>query len=422
MRILCFGISHKTAPLEMREQLAFDSQATQRALTLLHKQYPEAEFLLLSTCNRTELYIVRPLHGHPREDQLLGWLRKFHSTRSEDFTRALYTYYDTEAMGHMFSVAAGLDSQVPGEDQIVSQLKQAYTTAEKTGTTKAAMRNLIDAALRAAKQVRNNTPISQGKVSVASVALECIYKTFSSLKNKRVLSIGAGKISEIILRELQLLKPRELIVANRSLNRAQQLAAACNARVIPLEDIGSAINNADVVVTCTASKKPIITTDMLRSIPLCDNKKPLLMIDLGVPRDIEPTAGELPNVDLHNIDDLQSIIDETIEVRKDHIESAREIIAEHVREFMDRMKIRDVIPTIDSLYKRIDAVVECELAAPGNRGLSAAESENLRCSLRRSLRQFCHPAVENLRKSVSGPIGSGHANVIRKIFGLDDEQ
>ena len=421
MRILCLGISYKTAPLKMREHLAFDPTATQRALTLLHRQYPDAEFLLLSTCNRTELHLVRPLHGHPREDELLRWLRKFHNTSSEDFNKALYTHSDSDAVAHLFTVAAGLDSQVPGEDQIVSQLKQAYSTAQKAGTAKAPMGTLVAAALRTAKQVRSKTPISQGKVSLASITIECISQMFGTLENKRLLSIGGGKISEILLRQIQSLKPLELLIFNRSVIRARELGASCNACVVPFKEIAAVLDKIDIVVTCTSSRKPIITAEMIRNLPARNNKKPLLLIDLGVPRDIETKVGDIKNVHLRNIDDLQSIIDETIEVRKDHIDKAREIIAKHVREFMDGMKIRDVIPTIEGLYKRIDAIVEGELSASGNRGLSKTESENLQQSLRRSLRRLCHPVVDNLRKNASGPISAVHADIIRKIFGLDED-
>ena len=405
----------------MREQLAFDPAATQRALTLLRKQYPGAEFLLLSTCNRTELYLIRPLHGHPREDELLGWLRKFHNTSSEDFNKALYTHSDTEAVTHLFNVAAGLDSQVSGENQIVSQLKQAYIAAIKADTAKGPMGTLVAAALRTAKQVRSKTSISQGKVSIASIAIECISQMFGSLENKCILSIGAGKISEIVLRQIRSFKPLELFVSNRSLTRAEELGASCNAHVIPFKEAGQILDKIDAVVTCTSSRKPIITTEMIRKIPARTKKNPLLLIDLGVPRDIETGAGEIKNICLHNIDDLQSIIDKTLEVRKDHVDNAREIIAQHVQDFMDKIKIRDVIPTIDGLYKRIDAIVDGELSAPGNRNLSETELENLRQCLRRSLRQFCHPVVENLRKNASAPISAGHANIIRKIFGIDKD-
>lgn len=420
MRILCFGISYKTAPIKIREQLAFDQAATQRALTLLHKQYPAAEFMLLSTCNRTELYIIRPLHGHPREDELLGWLRKFHDAGIEDFNKALYIHRDADAVSHLFAVAAGLDSQVPGEDQIVSQLKHAYSAAQKANTANGPTATLVAAALRTAKQVRSETPISRGKVSIASIALECISQMFGSLKNKRLLSVGGGKISEILLRQIRSLKPMELLVSNRSRTRADKLGTNCDARVIPFGEIGKMLGETDVVVTCTSSREPIITTEMIRNLPSRNTKTPLLLIDLGLPRDIETAAGDIKNVHLHNLDDLQSIIDQTFEVRKDHLDIARQIVANRVREFMDGMKIRDIIPTIDGLYKRIDAIVEGELSAGGNRGISETESENLRQSLRRSLRRFCHPVVENLRKNASAPISEAHANVIRKIFSLDD--
>jgi len=281
--------------------------------------------------------------------------------------------------------------------------------------------DLVAAALRTAKQVRSETPISRGKVSIASIAIECISQMFGSLENKRILSIGGGKISEIILRQIQSLKPMELLVSNRSPARADELGTACNARVIPFEDIGKIFGKTDVVVTCTSSRKPIITAKMIQNLPARKKQNPLLLIDLGLPRDIETGAGDIKNVCLRNIDDLQSVIDETIEVRKDHMDNARQIIAKHVGEFMDKIKIRDVIPTIDGLYKRIDAIVEKELSASGNRGMSKTESENLRQCLRRSLRRFCHPVVENLRKNASAPISAAHASVIRKIFGLDKD-
>ena len=200
MRIVCIGISHKTAGVELRERLAFDPAGRARALSRLRRRWPDAEFALLSTCNRVELYTARPVHGHPRPEELLNWLGGFHKVPAGEFAGAIYELTDADAAAHLFAVAAGLDSLVPGEAEIAAQVKDAYAAASKAGTAGKALNEMFQQAFHVLKHVRSETPIGVGKVSVATVAIDCIDKVFDTPAGKCVLSIGAGKMNQLMLK------------------------------------------------------------------------------------------------------------------------------------------------------------------------------------------------------------------------------
>jgi len=424
MRILCMGISHKTAPVAMRELLAFDRAGLDKALSLLRQRWPEAEFLLLSTCNRTELYVARPLHSHPREEELLAWLADFHSQGTSQFRRAVYHHADAEAAGQLFRVAAGLDSLVLGEAQIVQQIKSALASAQQACASGQAIRSLVSAALHTAKHVRSETGIGSGKVSIASAAIKFIEQQLGSLAGRCVLSVGAGKMNELMLRQISTLKPARVLLANRSPARAEQLAEGANCQAVALEELGQHLGQADVVVASTGSPEAIISADMLRQALASRADRPMLLIDLAVPRDIAPAAGDLPNVTLCDIDALQDVVDRTAQDRAGHVSQAQRIVAEHVAEFVDGLNSRQVAPTIEALYRRVETIIAEELAEAGNKLSTHADAEEdlqgVQRSLRRAMRKLCHPAAENLRQEAATGPGGVHAEIVRKLFELDE--
>ena len=425
MRILCVGINHKTAAVGLREKLAFDTETARRAMATLAEQWDHAEFVILSTCNRTELYTARPVHGHPRDHELRDWLARFGGVAVEDLAESLYTLSDAEAVGHLFTVAAGLDSLVPGEDQIVTQIKDAYAAAAEIDAVGAVLNEIVQTALHVAKHVRTETGLAAGKVSVASVAVEFVGHVFETLRDKRVLTVGAGKMNVLMLRHLAELGAGDILVSNRSFDRAERLAAQCGGRPVPFEDLGKHLAASDVVLTGTASEHAIIGREMVTRAQEARNWRPLLIVDIAVPRDVAPECGEIENVFLYNIDDLEGIVRGTIEMRHAERDAAETIIAEHVTEVTARLSVRDVAPTIDALYRAMEAVAAEELKAAQNK-LSGhadadADTEILRRALHRTIRRILHPCATQLRESAGTDAARAHIAALRELFRLDED-
>ncbi|MCK4602832.1 MAG: glutamyl-tRNA reductase, partial [Phycisphaerae bacterium] len=293
MRILCIGISHKTADVALREKLAFDAGQVRCALAELAGRWKQAEFVVLSTCNRTELYTARPIHGHPREEELRHWLGEFRGIGPAEYDAALYTLTDANAVRQLFAVAAGLDSLVVGEAQIASQLKEAYAQALQASAARTVMNKLFQRAFRAAKEIRSETQLADGKVSIASVAIDFVARAFETLKAKRVLNVGAGKMNELMLKHLAGLGVGQILVANRSPQRAAELAAAVGAKAVAMEELAERLGQVDIVLTSTASPEPIITRKMIETAQRRRKCQPLLIVDIAVPRDVEAGVGEL---------------------------------------------------------------------------------------------------------------------------------
>lgn len=420
MLVICFGMSHKTAELSLREKFALGPAQLDAALRELYEKFPAAEFLLLSTCNRTELYVIRALHSHPRNEEVLAFLAEMTGLETADFEEALYIQQDAEAVAQIFAVAAGLDSLVPGESQIVSQLKQALAAAQRLQVARASMTTLVAEALHVAKHVRTETGIAQGKVSVASVALELIANRFKTLAGKTVLSVGAGKMNEIILQTLRTMLPSELLITNRSHEKAMELAESCGGTFGPFESLAELVGKSDIVITSTGSTAPIITCEMLSALP----KKERLFVDLAVPRDVQADAELLDGVELYNIDDLKDTADQTLTERFKHVEQAEKIVIAHVKKFMQSSNMREVTPAIEALYARIDQIIEEELQRAevklASHGDNAEDMEIVKATLWRAFRKFCHPAADNLRKASAAKTAAAQAKILRQLFELGD--
>ena len=306
MRILCVGTNHKTAELAVREKLAMDAEQRLRALTELRATWPDSEFAILSTCNRMEVYLARPVHGHPRAEELRDWILNFQDASGPACADALYMLADAEATSHLFGVTSGLDSLVPGEPQIVSQVKEAYAQAVEAGSAHAVLNELFQAALHVAKHIRTETEIAMGNVSVASLAVDVVRQLFETLKGKCVLNVGAGKMNSLMLARLQEMQADKLVVVNRSLPAAQRLTERFGGTCGNFANLEDHLAEADVVVTSTASAEPVITLPMVQAAQKRRNWRPLLIIDIAVPRDVEPAAGELDNGDISLVVQLVS--------------------------------------------------------------------------------------------------------------------
>lgn len=425
MRILCVGTNHRRAALGLREKLAFGPDRRQAALDDLRRRWPQAEFAILSTCNRTEVYAARAVHAPPREEELRAWLGEFQGLSGEQFADCLYAVTDEQAAEHLFAVAAGLDSLIFGEDQIVGQVKDAYGEAVRAGAARAVLNELFQGALHVAKHIRSETDIVLGKVSVASVAVDFVRQVFETLAGRCVLNVGAGKMNELMLRHLRRLAPGRIVIVNRTPRRAEELAAAWGpAEVGDFERLGQHLAEADIVLTSTGSDRPIISAGMVQTAQAARRFRPLLIVDIAVPRDVEPAAGQVENVFLYNVDDLEGIVRGSLALRQDQRAAAEEIISDHVEELTASLHVRRVAPAIEALYRRMEAIAAEELADARNRLArhddAQSDEEILRRALHRTVRRILHPAVERLRRSAGTDEARRHLEALRDLFGLDE--
>ncbi|MGA2706990.1 MAG: glutamyl-tRNA reductase [Steroidobacteraceae bacterium] len=345
------GINHKTAPVALREKVAFSEERLLAALRTLRQEVGVAEVVILSTCNRTELYWAGSASG----SELTQWLERHHGV-SLELAPSLYVHQERQAVTHAFNVASGLDSMVLGEAQILGQLKDAYRVAQEAGATGPALNKLFQAAFSAAKRVRTETRIGANAVSLASATVSVARRVYSDLSERNALLVGAGEMIALTARHLAAQGVKRMVIANRSLGRAQTLAAELNAYAVGLNDLASELAAADVVICCTASPVPIITKAMAAAAVRTRRHRPIFMVDLAVPRDIEPQVGDLEDVYLYSIDDLQEVVDENRQQREMAADGARLVIDEEVARFLLESRAHDAGPAIRSLRAQADSV------------------------------------------------------------------
>ena len=346
MSLHVVGINHRTAPVDVRERVVFEPLRLADALRALLDLPQVSEALIVSTCNRTELYCV--IGGVTGDVDLGGWLERYHGL-GEGIQHSLYRLDERSAVAHAFEVAAGLDSMVLGEPQILGQLKEAYRAAQETGSTGPVLNRLFQAAFAVAKRVRSETDIGLNAVSVASAAVSMTRTVFAGVEQRTALLIGAGDTAALAARHLRADGLRRMIIANRSIDAARELAAEFQAFAIGLEDIGAHLPEADIVLASTASPTPIVTRAMVEAALAARRRRPILILDIAVPRDIDPAVAELEDVYLFTIDDLQSVVAGNIESRRNAALAADVLIAEEVARFESSQRTRDAAPAIRRL-------------------------------------------------------------------------
>ncbi len=335
MPLITLGLNHKTAPLELRERLAFTPQTLPEALHALKKLAPVEEAAILSTCNRTELYCVVADSFENSDQSLIEWFSQFHGIDSQQLSNHLYLYKHKATIRHAMEVASGLDSMVLGEPQIVGQMKDAYALANKHHTIGRLLGKLYQRAFAVSKQVRTDTDIGANPVSVAFTAVSLAKQIFGDLDQSTVMLIGAGETIELTARHLYSQGIQHMIIANRSVERAQKLADEFNGNAIGLQHIGEHLHRCDIVIASTASPLPILGKGTVERALKQRKHNPIFMVDLAVPRDVEPEVSELDDVYLYSIDDLQSVIQQNLAGRQQAAEQAREIIDNHVITFLE---------------------------------------------------------------------------------------
>ena len=344
MQLYALGLNHHTAPLAVREQVAFDPRRLPEALVELTHGHSVREAAILSTCNRTELYCT----GETPE-AAAQWLADYHRLPQQRISPYLYTLPSRDAVRHMFRVASGLDSMVLGEPQILGQMKQAARVAENAGTLGTLLHKLFQKTFAVAKEVRSTTAIGANIVSMAAATVHLAERIFENLAEQKVLFIGAGEMVELCAAHFAAQKPRRLSVANRTLERGAALAARFDGDALRLDEIGERLAEYDVIVSCTASPLPIIGQGMAERALKTRRHRPMVMVDLAVPRDIEPEIARLDDVFLYTLDDLGVIVESGLESREKAVVEAEAIITSRVDGFFNWMAAREAVPTIRAL-------------------------------------------------------------------------
>lgn len=413
MHVLSVGLNHTTAPVAVRERAAVAAEHLNEALIDIAKYTAIEEAAILSTCNRTEVYCQVPDAGVSVVSQ---WLCDFHQLPRDEVAPYLYALPDQDAVRHAFRVASGLDSMVIGEPQILGQMKTAFATAHKNGNTGKVLNRLFQHTFSVAKEVRTSTSIGSHAVSVAYAAVALSKQIFSDIAQQTVLLIGAGETIELTCRHLYAQGVRDIIVANRTVARAEGLAREFGATAISLHELPTRLPDADMVFSSTASTLPILGKGAFESALKKRRNKPVFVVDLAVPRDVETEVGDLNNVYLYTVDDLNQVVTENLKSRQDAAVEAEKIVEQHTLDFMHWFENLQSIPTIRQLRNRTSQITESELAAAQKRLAAGDNPADVLEYFAHSLsRKFMHHPTESLRRKHDEAL----LLATRELFGLD---
>ncbi|MBR9911841.1 MAG: glutamyl-tRNA reductase [Gammaproteobacteria bacterium] len=403
MTLLAFGINHNTAPLDIRERIAFVPEQVHEALAQVCGQLNIDEVAILSTCNRTELYAhlkaSREVAAEAVE-RIQHWLETYHRVECAGLDNCHYWHVDEDAIGHMMQVASGLDSLVLGEPQILGQMKSAYAVACEAGTVGRYLHSAFHKVFATAKRVRTETAIGENPVSVAYAAVTLAQQIFSDLKQDTALLVGAGETIDLVAQHLTRQGLGRLIVANRTLERAAQLAQKYSAEAVLLADIPDLLHRADIVITSTASQLPLLGKGAVESALKKRRHKPMFMVDIAVPRDIEPEVGTLDDVYLYSVDDLREVIDENRRSRESAAAKALLIVQEGVQQFMAEVRSLDSVATIKAYRHKAEELRDRELGKALKLLESGVAPEQVLTQLARGLtNKLLHSPTTQLKKA-----------------------
>ena len=428
MKLLALGVDYRSAPASVREGLAFDGPKHVAGLDLFTRTFPGNEFVILSTCNRVELYVAGNSEQVPDLDTLSNVLFNFHGVKSEGLSGHLVSYHDEGVIGHLFRVAASLESLVLGEGQILGQVRDAYLAAVKRKTVGPIFHNVFQNALRVGKLTRERTGMDQGKLSIASVAVDLAREVFNSFADKTVLVIGTGKMGELTLRHLKGLKPGQILVTNRDADRAATVAARWNGRAVPFDRLGQALIDADLVISTTAASEPIVTFEQYVRVQRSRRNRLALILDIAIPRDFDPRIGHLDQVMLYHVDDLRAQAEHNRLQRQKGVDPALLIIERETAICYAQLRHqRDAGLLLQQLGNHADQIRQRELAVlfTARPDLTDADREAIAHMAMRLQNQFLHYPRAAVRSAVTESTQDhSHAHpvldFIRHIFGLGD--
>lgn len=423
MSIILIGVNHKTAPVEIRERLAFSDAACMDGLRRIVDGEVVREGLIVSTCNRVEILSATTAEQmEPGAGRLAQFLDAAASLPAGFLNNHLYRHTDEEAVRHLFRVASSLDSMVVGEPQVLGQVRRAYSVAVEAGTAGRILNRLVHHTFRVAKRVRTETGIAANAVSISYMAVELGKKIFDSLKGCTVLLIGAGEMAELSARHLVNAGASSVLIANRTAETAQQMAAEFGAVTVPFEQLDQGLAEADVVICSTGAPTYVLTEAQARRALGRRRNRPTCFIDISVPRNIDPAVGKVPNVFLFDIDDLESVITSNIREREREAERAELIVRSEVMQFQQSLRLMDVGPTIGAMREKFQEVARAEMARQRKRlGVLTKEQEAaIEALLVSTVNKISHPILNQMRRFYETSESDASAPQLEDSFDLDE--
>jgi glutamyl-tRNA reductase len=394
MKILVVGLNHKSAPIDVREKLAFDPEQVLRALRELKHRFGEAEFVLLSTCNRVELYCASRSVGW---EDLAKFLSEFHGVRWEEIQEYLYYYNDEDSVRHLLTVASSLDSLVVGEAQIIGQVKESYRLACIAKSTGKVLNRLFHCSFATSKNVHTITSISQGRVSVAGVAVELAMQLFADISLAKVIVIGAGEMGELLVQHLQQTGSKNITIVNRSYDRGLNLAKQYGIKAQKWEALEEQLTDADIVIASASVQDYLFKKGSLKKIIDRRRKGRLLVIDIAVPRNFEPSVNEIEEVYLYSVDDLSEVVEQNRKAREEDIVRSMEIVSENVTDFMEWFGAKDLGPLIGQMKKKFAEISQHEMEKffVGSRQEASCQ-EVMEAMVKRIVNKLLHCVIKNV--------------------------
>ena len=423
MHLFLLGVSHRTAPVDLRERLDFSSRDLSAASEAIARRPSMSESVVLSTCNRSEIYVASSDPAQSREE-LVTFLSDYHHVPAQTFQPHLFSLENSAAVAHLFRVAAGLDSLVVGEPQILGQVKEAYQAAAGKQCVGPVLSNAFRWSFGVGKRVRTETALGEGAVSVSFAAVALARKIFGRLKGRRVLVVGAGEISSLTAQHLRTQGVGEIVITSRTHANAEALANEVGGLAVPWEGMINALGSADIVITATGSQRPIITRAQLEAAHGYRRGTPLFIIDVAVPRDVDPAIAEIEQVFLYNIDDLQSIVEENLSRRKAEVERAESIVNEEVTKFMAWQRSRGAVPTVVALRQRFEAIRRSELQRLEGKlgGLPPEARARVDEVTRLIVEKLLLEPTEQLKALPDEETQAAYTEAVNRLFRLADEE
>ena len=415
--IVIVGLSHRTAPLALREGLAFPKERRQEALARLRDEVGLAEGMILSTCNRVEIY---GRAEEARTQELVEFLARFHGRAVDEIEPHLYRLQGEGAVRHAFRVAASLESMVLGEPQILGQVREAYQAAEDVGSLGSVLNALRSRSVAAARRARTETAIGQNAVSVSHVAVELARKIFGQLRDRAVLLVGAGKMNELAARQMVREGAWASVLGGRRFERAEQLAAALGGRAAPFETLRAELAKSDVVISGTGAPGIVVRREDVEAAQARRRQRPLFLIDIAVPRDIDPESAQVPGVFLYDLDGLRAVAEANLRERQKEAAEAEAILEEEIRGFLEWRRSLDVVPLLAELRRRADEIRRSEIEKARRRlgPLTPEQEQALEAVTTGIVNKLLHPPTVQLKEMASNGHPAEHLALIRRVLGL----
>lgn len=422
MHLVVVGLNHKTAPVWVREKLSIPEAQLPEVLHALKANPRIAECLVLSTCNRTEVYSYTTSRAD--DDYVITEIGRVCGVSPETYTQHIYSHAGHKAAEHLFRVAAGIDSMILGEAQILGQVKEAYAAASKIGATGPVLNALFQQAITVGKRVRAETEIGRGAFSVGSVAVQLATAIFESLDDRRVLVIGAGEMANLILTHLASCNAQNVLVTNRNYEKALSLASKVGGQAVPFDDLAKSLEIADIVIASTGSSQAIITKELVSTAMHVRRGRPVFFIDIAVPRDVEQSVEELDNVFVYNIDDLQQVVESDAASRRTEVAKVEAIVAEEVKAFNEWFRTLDAVPVVSALREKFEAIRSGEMDKLRKKlkGLSHEHLEAIEAATRSIVNKISHDPILRIKAYCAEEGAEEKLGIVRELFGISVEE